>query len=229
MQAEAPSDSMQSQGTKPVRIVVVDDHTLVRAGICSLLRTFSGVEVIGEAGDGLEALEVVGRLQPDLVLMDILMPRFNGLEALSRLAKEFPKIAVVIVSMNAVEQVVLQAIQAGACGYLLKNVTPAELELAIQAVARGEKYLSSGIAKQVIENFVRRLEPGPLDGLTPRQRQILKLIAEGHSNRDIASQLGISVNTVDSHRSQLMTTLDIHEVAGLVRYAIRAGLTSADL
>ncbi len=211
-----------------VRIVVVDDHTLVRAGICSLVRTFAGVELLGEASDGMEGLELIGRLKPNVVLMDILMPRLNGLEALERIRKEQPEVAVIILSMNAAEVMVSQALRGGAAGYLLKNVTPVELELAIQAVARGEKYLSSAIAKQVIEDFVRRVESGPPDGLTPRQRHILKLIAEGHSNREIASQLGISMHTVDSHRSQLMTTLGIHDVAGLVRYAIRAGLASAD-
>lgn len=214
----------------PIRVLLADDHALVRAGLRALLQTFDGIEVVAEASDGAEALEHMASDRPDVVLMDLIMPRLNGMEALSRAQKEFPDVRVIVVSMNAAEEFVVQVMRAGAAGYLLKTVDPTELQLAIRAVARGEKYLSSGVTKHVIEDYVRRvgLEPASPDPLTGRQREILQLIAEGHSSKEIARKLDLSVNTVDSHRTQLMKALDIHDIAGLVRYAIRNGLASAD-
>ena len=213
-----------------MRVLLADDHELVRAGIRSLLVNLSGVEVVGEAGDGHRALELVHQFRPDIVLMDIMMPGLNGLEATARIVKDFPQTKVVILSMNATEEYVLQALRAGATGYLLKNISPSELELAVNAVAKGETYLTAAVSKHVIENYVRRVgtQTSSLDRLTPRQREVLQLIAEGHRTKEIAKRLTISVKTVEMHRTQIMEALDIHEIAGLVRYAIRMGIITPE-
>lgn len=212
------------------RVLIVDDHDLVRAGVRALLDKIAGIEVIAEAGNGREALEKIELLHPDLVLMDILMPELNGLDATARAASKFPDTRIVILSMNATQEVVIQALQAGAAGYLLKNTSPAELELAIKAVIRGEMYLSSAISQHVIEACLKRLTSPASDRemLTPRQREILQLIAEGNTTKAIAHKLGISVKTAESHRTDLMDAIDIHDIAGLTRYAIRMGLISPD-
>ncbi len=213
----------------PVRVLVADDHELVRAGFRSLLQAVTGVEVVAEADDGLRALELVRTHRPNIVLMDIAMSGLNGLEATSRIVKEFPQVRVIILSMHKSEEYVLQALRNGASGYLLKDASPSELELAIRTVTRGETYLTPAISRQVIDSYVRRLAPGesPSEVLTPRQREILQLIAEGLSTKVIADRLHVSVKTVETHRSQLMERLDIHDVPGLVRYAIRVGLIQA--
>jgi DNA-binding NarL/FixJ family response regulator len=208
------------------RLLLADDHALVRAGLRSLLEKMTGVEVVAEASDGREALELIKKKLPNLVLMDIAMPGLNGLEALARTTKEFTAMKVIILSMHANEEYALQALRAGACGYLLKDGAVAELELALRVVARGETYLSPRISKRVIDGYLERLgnqsAPGGL--LTARQREILQLIAEGQSTKEIAFLLGVSVKTVEAHRAQLMLRLGIHDVAGLVRYAMRVGL-----
>ncbi|MCF8155094.1 MAG: response regulator transcription factor [Rhodoferax sp.] len=211
-----------------VRVLLADDHTLVRAGLRKLLESIAGMEVVGEAGDGLQLLEMVEKLQPQVVLMDIAMPRLNGLEATSRLVKAWPSIRVLILSMHQNAEYVRQALRQGAVAYLLKDAAPLELELALRAVLRGETYLSPAVSKGVVSDYVHRLrsEEQPVDPLTPRQREVLQLIAEGQSTKEIARRLDLSVKTVETHRTQLMKQLDIHEVAGLVRYAVRAGLVS---
>jgi len=218
----------------PIRVVLVDDHALVRAGIRALLENIEGVAVVAEAGDGRAALWAVAEHQPHVVLMDIAMAGLNGLEATARIVREHPAVRVVILSMHANEEYVLRALQAGAIGYLLKDADTAELELAVRAAARGEAYLSPGVSRHLIADYVRRVGRDPqlveslshgLSLLTPRQREVLQLIAEGRTTREIARLLNISVKTVETHRAQLMERLDIHDVAGLVRYAIRAGLT----
>jgi DNA-binding NarL/FixJ family response regulator len=220
--------------TKPIRLLLADDHTLVRAGMRTLLGTLSDVEVVAEASDGREALRLVEQHRPDVVLMDVTMPELNGLEATARVAKDFPETRVIMLSMHASEEYVLQALNAGAAGYLLKESDIAELELAIKAVARGESYLSPAVSKHVIANYVRRTggeNNGPAnepDLLTPRQREVLRLIADGRSTKEIARILNVSVKTVETHRMQLMERLGIHDVAGLVRYALRVGLTKAE-
>jgi DNA-binding NarL/FixJ family response regulator len=188
------------------------------------------LEVVGEADDGLALLALAAQLQPRLVLMDIAMPGLNGIEATARLAKEWPDISVLILSMHHNEAYVRQALRHGARAYLLKDAAPMELELAIKAVLRGESYLSPAVSKGVLNDYVQRLrgDDQPQEALTQRQREVLQLVAEGQSNKDIARRLDLSVKTVDSHRSQLMKQLDIHEVAGLVRYALRVGLVSSD-
>jgi len=213
---------------RPVRVLLADDHTLVRAGLRKLLESMPDFEVVGEAGDGLALLAMAEKLQPGLVLMDIAMPGLNGIETTARLVKAWPGIRVLILSMHQNEEYVRQALRHGAMAYLLKDAAPMELELALTAVLRGETYLSPAVSKGVVHDYVQRLrdEQQPGDALSPRQREVLQLIAEGLSTKDIARRLDLSVKTVDTHRSQLMKQLDIHEVAGLVRYAMRAGLVS---
>jgi DNA-binding NarL/FixJ family response regulator len=213
----------------PVRVLLADDHTLVRAGLRKLLESMPAYEVVGEAGDGLELLALAEKLQPHLVLMDIAMPGLNGIEATARLVKAWPSIRVLILSMHQNEEYVRRALRHGAVAYLLKDAAPMELELALNAVLRGETYLSPAVSKGVVNDYVQRLrgEEQPGEQLTPRQSEVLQLIAEGHSTKEIARRLDLSAKTVDTHRSQLMKQLDIHEVAGLVRYAMRMGLISA--
>jgi len=215
---------------KPYRILLADDHVLVRAGIRSLLEKLPDTEIVGEAGDGREALSLAQARQPNIVLMDVAMPGLNGLEAVARLQKECPEVKVLVLSMHANEEYVIQALRAGACGYLLKDAATVELELALQAVGRGENYLSPAISRQVIDDYMARVsgQPGALEHLTPRQREILQLIAEGKNTKEIAALLSVSIKTVETHRAQLMDRLDIHDVPGLVRHAIRKGLISLE-
>lgn len=215
---------------KTIRVLLADDHALVRAGFRALLESLPDMEVIAEAGDGREALRLIELHQPDVVLMDIGMPGLNGLEAAARLAQQSPSIPVIILSMHATEEYVLRALRAGAVGYLLKDAGTAELELAVRAVVRGETYLSPAVSKHVIAEYVQRVsnEPNSLEQLTPRHREILQLIAEGQTTKEIAQTLDLSIKTVETYRTQLMERLDIHDIAGLVRYAIRTGLISPD-
>lgn len=213
-----------------ISVLLADDHELVRAGFRALLQTIAGVRVVAEADDGRKALDLVRTHRPDVVLMDIAMPGLNGLEATSRIAKEFPETRVLILSMHKSEEYVLRALKCGAAGYLLKDASPSELEMAIRSVARGDTYLSPPVSKQVIDDYRQRTGhgQGPLDLLTARQREILQLVAEGRSTKEIADVLHVSVKTVETHRAQLMERLDIHDVAGLVRYAIRMGLITPE-
>lgn len=216
---------------KPVRVVLCEDHTLVRAGISALLSSFRDVEVAGEAGDGREGIALVKKQKPDVVLMDIAMPGLNGLQATARLTKDYPTVKVIVLSMYSNEEYVLQALRAGASGYLLKESATAELRLALDTVARGETYLSPSISKTVIDDYLGRVEASknPLDKLTPRQREILQLIVEGNSTRKIAEILHVSAKTVETHRAQLQERLGIFDVPGLVRFAIRVGMISPDV
>jgi DNA-binding NarL/FixJ family response regulator len=214
----------------PVRVLVADDHALFRAGVRKLLQSFEGVEVVGEAGDGHEALRLSGSERPDVLLMDIGMPGLNGVEAAARLTRDGPRPRVIILSMHTGEDHVLRAIRAGAAGYLLKDATPVELEAAVRAVARGEIYLSPAISRYVVDDYIRRAaaERSPLDRLTSRQREVLQLIAEGNTTKAIATRLGLSVKTVETHRAQLMERLEAQDVATLVRLAIRVGLVASE-
>ena len=208
-----------------LRVLLVDDHALVRAGIRSLLRDIEGIEVVGEAADGAQALALAERERPDVVLLDIAMKGMNGLEAATRLRELHPGIKVIILSMHASEEYVLQALRAGAAAYLIKDSATAELELALRSVMRGETYLSPAISRQVVEGYVKRVGAGAAeDPLTPRQRDVLKRIAEGRSTKEIAFDLGLSGKTIETHRAQIMERLGIRDVAGLVRYAMRTGL-----
>ena len=208
-----------------LRVLLADDHALVRAGMRSLLRDIEGVEVVGEAADGAQALALAERERPDVVLLDIAMKGMNGLEAAARFRELHPGIKVIILSMHASEEYVLQALRAGAAAYLIKDSATAELELALRSVMRGETYLSPAISRQVVEGYVQRVGAGAgEDPLTPRQREVLKRIAEGRSTKEIAFDLGLSVKTVETHRAQIMERVGIRDVAGLVRYAMRTGL-----
>jgi DNA-binding NarL/FixJ family response regulator len=217
----------------PIRVVLADDHELVRAGFRALLAGLSDVEVVAEADDGRAALALVAAHRPDVVLMDISMPGLNGLEATGRIVKEFPRTRVIILSMHANEDHVLLALRKGASGYLLKGARLAELDLAVRSVARGEFYLSPAVSKHVLAVYLQRAgEPSApsagdspsIDRLTARQREVLQLIAEGRTVKQIAQTLGISAKTVETHRAQIMERLAIYDLAGLVRYAIRAGI-----
>ncbi|HTK80787.1 MAG TPA: response regulator transcription factor [Bacteroidota bacterium] len=212
-----------------LRILLADDHALVRAGFKLLLEDISGIQVIGEASNGREALAMIRTHYPDIVLMDIAMMELNGLEALERAKKEFPDVHIIILSMHANEEYVIQALRAGASGYLLKGADISEFELAIRSVARGEKYLSPPVSKQVVNHYMERIgvEEGVAQELTPRQREILQLIAEGHSVKEIAHMLELSAKTVETHRAQLMERLNIRDIPGLVRYAIRKGIVAS--
>jgi len=212
------------------RIILADDHALVRAGIRSLLETIQGIEVIAETGDGLEALELVRRQQPDAILLDITLPGLNGLEVAARVAKLEVGTRVLMLSMHAGPEYVARALSAGAAGYLVKDSAFEELASALQAVFLGRSYLSQAIDRRLVDQLMASRGEGlaELDVLTPRQRQILQLITEGHGTRDIAERLHLSVKTVETHRSQLMERLGIHDVPGLVRFAIRIGMIGPD-
>jgi DNA-binding NarL/FixJ family response regulator len=213
-----------------MRILLADDHALVRAGIRSLLEKIPGVEVVGEASNGREAIELIRGQRPDLILMDIAMKELGGLEALPRITKNFPSVKVIILSAHANEEYVIRALRSGAAGYMLKDAATLELELAINSVTQGKTYLSPSISRTVIDSYLERVGSlsSPIEQLTARQREVLQLIAEGKNTKEIAYALAISIKTVESHRLQLMERLNIHDVAGLVRYAVRSGLVSAE-
>ena len=212
-----------------IRVVLADDHALVRAGMRSLLNGMAQVEVVGEAASGEEALELARRELPDVVLMDIAMKGMSGLEAASRMRENHPAVRVVILSMHAGEEYVLQALRAGAVGYLLKDAATGELELALRSVTRGESWFSPAVSRQVVEGYVQRVGgEAAADVLTARQREVLKLVAGGRSTKEIAYDLNLSVKTVETHRAQIMERLGIRDVAGLVRYALRTGLVPPD-
>jgi two-component system response regulator NreC len=212
------------------KVLLADDHTIVREGLLSLLQEQQDIAVVGTAENGRDAVEQARRHFPDVVVMDIAMPLLNGIEATRQLRRVLPQTKVIVLTMYADEAYVLRALQAGAQGYLLKRAASAELLQAIHAVERGNFYLSSEISRVVVERFLSSEDPAAADGvaLSDRERQILQLVAEGHTNRQIAAALGITPKTVDTHRTRLMTKLDIHDTPGLVRYAIRKGMVRAD-
>ena len=212
---------------KPVRVMVADDHTLVRAGIRALLEKLPWVEVTGEAGDGREALNLIKLHPADLVLMDVTMPGLNGLEATARITREFPEVRVIILSMHSNEEYYWRAMKAGASGYLLKKSAPAELETALRRVVHGEIYLSRDIAARLLIKFPLHGIIGhksPLEALTDRQREVLQLIAEGQNTKQIGEILKVSPKTVEYHRLKLMDRLKMHDIPSLVRFALRVGL-----
>ena len=214
----------------PIRVLLAEDHALVRAGIRSLLASVPDIEVVGEAGDGREALAILERTPADVAILDITMPGMNGLEAASRVAERWPATKVIMLSMHSNEEYVARALRAGVAGYLLKDAGTSELEAAIRAVVRGETFLSPAVSTRVVAGVPGGAGEGPtaLETLTPRQREVLQLIAEGHSTKGVAAVLGLSVKTIETHRTQLMQRLGIHDVAGLVRYAMRVGLINPD-
>jgi DNA-binding NarL/FixJ family response regulator len=215
---------------KPMRVLLADDHKLVRSGFRSMLETLGNIEIVAETGDGREALELIRKHRPDVVLMDITMPSLTGLEVAQRVAEEIDTVRIIILSMHTSEDYIARAIRAGVSGYLLKTADPVELELALRAAMNREMYLSPTVSKQLVDDYARRLgaQASPAEQLTPRQREILQLIAEGKGTKDIAITLNVSVKTVETHRKDLMDRLGIYDVAGLVRFAIRAGIIKAE-
>lgn len=212
---------------KPTRVLLVDDHALVRAGIRALIDTLDGVEVVAEAGNGREALQQVEEFAPDLVLLDLTMPEISGFEVLEQIVQRSPQVRVIILTMHDAREYTTRALRLGAAGFIPKSAAANELKQGIESVMRGETYTSKETPHQVRppilgESRFQKL----LETLTPRQHEILVLIAEGQTTKEIARNLNISVKTVESHRAQLMERLDIRDVAGLVRFAIKTGLVS---
>ena len=215
------------------RVLLAEDHTIVRKGLRSLLDKETGIKVVGEAEDGREAIAKAEELHPDVVVMDIAMPGLNGLEATRQIKKRFPDIKIIILTMHTNKEYVSQTLKAGASGYLVKKAAPDELISAINAVHKGNSFLSPSISRMVIDEYIRRSkeisegEEG-FEQLTVREREVLQLIAEGRKTREIAELLYISIKTVETHRAHIMNKLDIHSTAELTRYAIRKGIISSD-
>jgi DNA-binding NarL/FixJ family response regulator len=220
-----------NEAPKILKVILADDHPIVRAGIRTELDKMPSVKVLAEATDGREAIELIRTHQPDVVFMDISMPGLNGLEATGRIAKEFPKVKVIILSRHENEEYFWHALKAGAAGYILKKAALSELEAAIQRVMGGEIYLSKEISNRLREKLpLHQISQAksPLDDLTARQREILQLIAEGQTTKAIAFILKVSPKTVEYHRAKLMERLNIFDVPGLVRFALRAGLIAQE-
>jgi DNA-binding NarL/FixJ family response regulator len=214
-----------------LRVLLCDDHTLVRAGIRALVLETPGAAIVAEADNGREAVALAKQHRPDLVVMDISMRELNGIEATAQIRAELPQTRVLILSMHTTEDFVRRALKAGASGYLVKDSAPLELKMAIEAIGRGETYLSSRVSKTLLSGLVDgrpAQSESSLDALTPRQREILQLIAEGRSTKEIAFTLSVSIKTVETHRAALMERLGIRDVAGLVVFAVRHNLISVD-
>jgi DNA-binding NarL/FixJ family response regulator len=213
----------------PVRVLIADDHALVRAGIRALVEKIEGMVVVGEAGKGSEALELVRELQPDLMLLDITMPDGGGFEVLEQVTKKYPEIKIVVLTVHEAGEYAIRALREGAAGFLPKSAASTELEQAIQTVVRGEVYISPETSRKTLLEYGKgATKRDLLATLSPRQREVLRLIAEGKTTKKIAQLLEISVKTVETHRAQLMERLGIHDVAGLVRYAIIVGLIEVE-
>lgn len=213
---------------KPIRTLIADDHALVRAGIRALVEKIEGVEVVAEAGKGSEAIELISKLQPDLVLLDITMPDGNGFDVLSHVRKNFPQTRVIVLTVHEASEYAIRALREGAAGFLPKSAASTELETAIDKVMSGDGYVSPETSQKTVLEIGKGSKKDMLDALSPRQREVLLLIAQGRTTKQIAQELQISVKTVESHRSQLMERLDIHDVAGLVRYAILVGIIDVE-
>jgi DNA-binding NarL/FixJ family response regulator len=214
-----------------VRILLADDHTLVRAGIRSLIESLEGVTIVAEADNGRDAVALARQHAPDLAVMDISMRELNGIEATAQILAESPRTRVLMLSMHTTEDFVRRALKAGASGYLVKDSAPLELRMAIESVLRGEIYLSPRVSRNLVTGLVAgrtEVTESSIDALTPRQREILQLIAEGKSTKEIAFILQVSVKTVETHRAAVMDRLGIYDVAGLVLYAVRHNLVSTE-
>ncbi|MFB3779305.1 MAG: response regulator [Bryobacteraceae bacterium] len=208
-----------------VRVLLADDHGLVRRGLHYLLERSQGFQVVGEASDGREAVKMSEELGPDVVVMDIAMPNLNGIEATSQIVKKNPAVGVIILSMHSDESYLVRALSAGAKGYLLKDSAEADLIRAVRAVSQGRPFFSTAIAESLLEDYMRRLKQHNLtdsyDLLTDREKEVLQLLAEGKSNKEVATLLDLSLYTVETHRSNLMQKLGLHNTAEIVLYAVR--------
>ena len=214
-----------------IRVLLADNHRITRQGLRSLLERESNIEVVGEADDGREALELVHKLVPDVVIMDITMPNLNGVDATRQIVRQFPKVKVIALSIHSSRAFVADMLKAGASGYVLKECTFDELVEAIQTAANGSAYLSPKIAGLVVSDYVRRLADSvksPLETLTERERMVLQLISEGKNTKQIALQLHVSAKTIEANRRKIMEKLDAHSVAELVKIAVLGGLTSLE-
>jgi len=215
-----------------IQVLLAEDHTIVRKGLRSILDSAPGIKVVGEAEDGRAALQAARQLHPDVVLMDVTMPGLNGLEATRQIKQELPDIKILILTVHTNEKYILQVLRAGASGYLVKQAAVEELTSAIEAVHRGDSFLSPSISKKVVEAYVGQgasvATQDSYEKLTPREREVLQLIAEGHSSREISEILHISIKTVGVHRTNLMTKLDLHNAAELTQYAVRKGVIAPD-
>jgi len=211
---------------KSVRVLLADDHKLVRSGFRAMLNTLQNIDVVAETGDGREALDLIHKHKPDVAFVDITMPSLTGLEVARRVADELTGVRVIIVSMHTTEDYIHRALRSGISGYVLKNADPVELELAIRAAMNGEVYLSPAVSKSLVRGYSKRLvdSKAPDERLSSRQREVLQLIAEGQKTKDIAVKLNLSVKTVETHRKEIMDRLNIHDLTGLIRYAIRMGI-----
>jgi DNA-binding NarL/FixJ family response regulator len=214
-----------------IKVLIADDHQVVRQGIAALLAAQPDIEVVGEATDGYELIELAGELQPDLVLTDIAMPKLNGIDAACQIRKRFPDVQVAILSMHPASSYVIRALRVGALGYLLKNDDIEQVILAIRTIAQGRRYLSSQVSEQVIDALLSGSEAvTPLEErITGREREVLQLIAEGNTNVKIGEMLRISVRTVETHRANLMSKLELSSQADLIRFAVQHGLVSPSL
>lgn len=209
------------------RILIVDDHALLRAGLKALLERDPALEVVGEADNGKDAIQAVGRLSPHLVLMDLTMPGMNGIEAVTQIKQRYPEVRILILTLHKTEEFIHGSLKAGADGYILKDASHEELKLAIQSILRGKTYLSMDISGNVVSGYLgggKSSPSGMYDTLTQREREILKLVAEGRTNKEAAEYLSISAKTVEKHRSSLMSKLGVHNAAALTAYAIEKGL-----
>ncbi len=215
----------------PCRIVIAEDHTIIREGLRALLDREPNLEIVGEAGDGLAAIRCVDNLSPDLVLMDLSMPKMNGLEAIRNIKNLNPDTKIIVLTVHKTEEYVLSTLQAGADGYVLKDANHLELRMAINNIMAGRRYLSPGISEKVIDGYLdgkkKIRTESVLDSLTKREREILKLIAEGHKNREIAGYLFISLKTVEKHRANLIKKLDLHSASALTAFAIEKGIVES--
>lgn len=214
-----------------LRVLLVDDHRMFREALRPLLAQTPGFEIVGEAGDGQQAIEFAARLAPDVVIMDVSMPGLNGLEATRRILADRPRTRVVVLSMHADRRFVAETLRAGAAAYVLKDAGFAELVRALQAVAEGRTYLSEPVRQLVVQEYVaglQREDRSAFSLLSAREREVLQLVAEGASTKEIGDRLSVSVKTVETHRRQIMEKLDLHSVAELTKYAIREGLTPLD-
>ena len=215
---------------RKIRIVLADDHKLMRSGLRVLLEQQPDFTVVGEASDGRDAVALVASLRPDVLVMDIGMPSLNGIEAAAQITQSHPEAAIVMLSMHSDESYVLRALKAGAKGYLLKDSAEADLIRAVHAVADGKSFFSPAVSKVLLDDYVRKLQRSgtedPYDLLTPREREVLQLVAEGKSNKEVAQLLNLSVYTIETHRSNIMEKLNLHGVPELILYAVRKGIIS---
>jgi len=211
-----------------IRVLVADDHTIIRSGLRLLLERQSGFEVVGEAVDGRQTVELAESLRPDVVVLDIAMPNLNGIEAAKQLAAKLPKVSVIVLSMHADESYVLRALKAGARGYLLKDSAESDIINAIRAVSQGKAYFSPEISRMLMDDYVRNLQQRGVDDrydlLTAREREILQLLAEGKTNKEISALLNLSPHTVETHRGNILQKLNLHSLPELILYAVRKGV-----